>query len=99
MDLNILKPINFWIIFGFIGQLCFTMRFVVQWFESERQKESIIPTSFWVFSLMGSIILLIYAIYRRDPVFIVGQAFGFTVYIRNLQFIFRGKEQKHGLHI
>jgi len=85
------KPLDFWLIFGLLGQLCFTMRFVVQWIQSERRQKSIIPISFWIFSLMGSAILLSYAIYRKDPVFILGQAFGFTVYIRNLQLIFKGK--------
>jgi lipid-A-disaccharide synthase-like uncharacterized protein len=75
-----------------IGQVCFTMRFVVQWLASERKKESVIPISFWAYSLMGSAILLTYAIYREDPVFIVGQTFGFAVYIRNLQFIFKKRE-------
>ncbi len=85
------KPIDFWLIFGLLGQLCFTMRFVVQWIESERKKQSIIPVSFWIFSLLGSAILLAYAVYRKDPVFILGQAFGFIVYIRNLQFVIRNK--------
>lgn len=87
MNINFGKPIDFWLFFGLLGQLCFTMRFVVQWIASERRKESVIPISFWAFSLLGSLILLVYAIYRKDPVFILGQAFGFTVYIRNLQLI------------
>jgi lipid-A-disaccharide synthase-like uncharacterized protein len=91
MNLSLGKPLDFWLIFGLIGQLCFTMRFVVQWIASEKRKESVIPVSFWTFSLLGSLILLVYAIYRKDPVFILGQAFGFTVYIRNLQLIFRKK--------
>lgn len=91
------KPIDSWLILGLFGQLCFTMRFVVQWIESERRKESIIPISFWIFSLMGSAILLTYAIYRKDPVFILGQAFGFAVYIRNLQFMIRAKAKANGL--
>lgn len=92
MNYNILESLDFWIIFGMIGQVCFTMRFVVQWLASERKKESVIPISFWAYSLMGSAILLTYAIYREDPVFIVGQTFGFAVYIRNLQFIFKKRE-------
>jgi len=91
MNLDIGKPVDVWLIFGLIGQLCFTMRFVVQWIASEKRKESVIPVSFWTFSLLGSMILLVYAIYRQDPVFILGQVFGFTVYIRNLQLIFRKK--------
>lgn len=91
MNLDIGKPVDVWLIFGLTGQLCFTMRFVVQWIASEKRKESVIPVSFWTFSLLGSMILLVYAIYRQDPVFILGQVFGFTVYIRNLQLIFRKK--------
>ncbi len=99
MNINIGKPLDFWLIFGLLGQLCFTMRFVVQWIASEKRKESVIPLSFWVFSLMGSLVLLIYAIYRKDPVFILGQAFGFTVYIRNLQLIFKKRDSAHEIHV
>jgi lipid-A-disaccharide synthase-like uncharacterized protein len=60
--------LNFWLIFGFIGQLMFTMRFIVQWIASERKKESVIPVSFWYLSLAGGLIVLLYAIYRMDPV-------------------------------
>jgi lipid-A-disaccharide synthase-like uncharacterized protein len=91
MNIHLGKPIDFWLFFGFVGQICFTMRFVVQWLATEKKKESVIPVSFWFYSIMGSAILLIYAIYRMDPVFILGQAFGFTVYIRNLHFIFKKK--------
>ncbi|MDA3833385.1 MAG: lipid-A-disaccharide synthase N-terminal domain-containing protein [Spirochaetales bacterium] len=99
MDLNLGKSLNFWLFFGLLGQLCFTMRFVVQWIASEKKKESVIPISFWAFSLLGSLILLIYAIYRKDPVFILGQAFGFTVYIRNLQLIFKKRNSAHELSV
>jgi lipid-A-disaccharide synthase-like uncharacterized protein len=95
MNLHLGKPVDFWLIFGFIGQICFTLRFVVQWYATEKKKESVIPVSFWFYSIMGSAILLIYAIYRMDPVFILGQAFGFTVYIRNLQFIFKKKAHEN----
>ena len=93
MNINIGKPLDFWLIFGFVGQLCFTMRFAVQWYVTERKKESVIPISFWFYSIMGSAILLIYAIYRKDPVFILGQAFGFLVYFRNLHFIYKKRKQ------
>ena len=63
-----------WLIIGFLGQGFFFMRFVVQWIASERARKSIIPTAFWFFSIGGGIVLLIYAIYREDPVFIAGQA-------------------------
>jgi lipid-A-disaccharide synthase-like uncharacterized protein len=78
---------DFWIAFGFLGQAAFSARFLVQWVWSERKGESYIPIYFWYFSLLGGLILTIYAVHRRDPVFIVGQSFGLLVYIRNLMLI------------
>lgn len=78
-----------WLGVGFLGQLVFSLRFLVQWIASERRKESIIPVAFWYISLMGTTLLFAYATYRRDPVFMVGQSFGFVVYIRNLMLIYR----------
>jgi lipid-A-disaccharide synthase-like uncharacterized protein len=78
------------ILIGYIAQAMFAMRFVVQWIASERAGKSVVPTAFWVFSIGGGLMLLGYAIYRKDPVFIVGQAFGVFVYLRNLQFVMRG---------
>ncbi|MGN6460722.1 MAG: lipid-A-disaccharide synthase N-terminal domain-containing protein [Pseudolabrys sp.] len=79
------------ILIGYIAQAMFAMRFVVQWIASERAGRSVVPTTFWVFSIGGGLMLLGYAIYRKDPVFILGQAFGVFVYLRNLQFVMRGK--------
>jgi len=62
---------------------------LVQWIASERAKRSVIPLAFWYFSIAGGLLLLIYALYRRDPVFIAGQAFGVFVYLRNLYFVLR----------
>ena len=76
-----------WVVLGFVAQAFFTMRFVVQWIASERARASVIPVAFWFFSIGGGVLLLIYALYRRDPVFIAGQALGLLVYIRNLYFI------------
>jgi lipid-A-disaccharide synthase-like uncharacterized protein len=76
-----------WVVLGFIAQGFFTMRFVVQWIASERARRSVIPVAFWFFSIGGGALLLVYALYRRDPVFIAGQALGLLVYIRNLYFI------------
>lgn len=73
-----------WILIGFIGQALFSARFVVQWFASEQAKRSIIPVAFWYFSLGGGVVLLAYAIHKRDPVFIAGQGLGLLVYFRNL---------------
>jgi lipid-A-disaccharide synthase-like uncharacterized protein len=76
-----------WLIIGFTGQACFTARFLVQWLASEKLKRSVIPIAFWYFSLFGGVILLAYAVYRRDPVFILGQATGIFIYLRNLYFV------------
>ncbi|MEL6476880.1 MAG: lipid-A-disaccharide synthase N-terminal domain-containing protein [Pseudomonadota bacterium] len=76
-----------WVLVGLSGQLLFMMRFLVQWIVSERAKKSVIPVSFWWFSIGGAAILLAYAIYRQDPVFILGQSLGFFIYSRNLWLI------------
>ncbi|MGH8069648.1 MAG: lipid-A-disaccharide synthase N-terminal domain-containing protein [Candidatus Entotheonellia bacterium] len=83
-----MKP-QYWLYLGFAGQVLFGLRFLVQWVASERKGESIIPIYFWYLSLIGSLILLAYAIFRRDPVFILGQCTGFFVYARNLMLIYR----------
>jgi len=77
-----------WLSIGFLGQFVFSMRFIVQWIASERRRESVIPVAFWYISLTGSAILFAYAVYRRDPVFVLGQGFGAIVYIRNLMLIY-----------
>jgi len=76
-----------WMAVGFLGQLAFSARFVLQWVASERARRSIVPTAFWYCSLAGSSILLAYAIHRADPVFIAGQAGGLAIYLRNLHLI------------
>ena len=76
-----------WIGVGLLGQLLFTSRFLVQWIASERRRESVVPVAFWWFSLAGGVTLLSYAIWRQDPVFILGQAMGLVVYARNLALI------------
>ena len=83
---------DFWIILGLVGQFLFFMRFFVQWMASEKRGESVIPVAFWYFSIGGSLILLTYAIYRKDPGFILGQSIGSFVYLRNLTFIYRKKK-------
>ena len=86
---------NFWwCAFGFLGQLLFSLRFIIQWIASERRRESVIPIAFWYLSLGGSIIVLIYAIWRRDPVFIAAYSMGFFVYVRNLVLIYRRRNSK-----
>ena len=78
---------SLWIGIGLTGQLLFTSRFLVQWIASERRRESVIPVAFWWFSLAGGVTLLSYALWRHDPVFILGQAMGLVVYARNLALI------------
>jgi len=76
-----------WIVVGFVGQVIFGLRFVIQWIATERKKEVVIPVAFWYMSLAGTIILLTYAIYKVDPVFIAGFSLNMVIYLRNLYFI------------
>jgi lipid-A-disaccharide synthase-like uncharacterized protein len=85
--------LDWWSLLGLVAQLLFTMRFVVQWIASERAGHSVIPVAFWIFSIFGGALLLIYALYRKDAVFIAGQAFSFFVYARNLYFVMRDKKE------
>lgn len=80
-----------WVAFGLGGQLLFTARFLVQWIASERAGRSTIPLAFWYFSLGGGLVLFTYAVYRQDPVFILGQSLGVFIYSRNLYLIHREK--------
>jgi lipid-A-disaccharide synthase-like uncharacterized protein len=82
-----------WVAIGLAGQLLFFARFLVQWIASERVKRSVVPLAFWYFSVAGGAVLLLYAIYRKDPVFIVGQASGQVIYLRNLYLIHRERLQ------
>ncbi|MDX2298149.1 MAG: lipid-A-disaccharide synthase N-terminal domain-containing protein [Xanthomonadaceae bacterium] len=79
-----MKETSIWIIVGLLGQALFSARFILQWLASERARRSVVPKAFWYFSIAGSAVLLAYAIHRVDPVFIVGQAAGFAIYLRNL---------------
>ena len=93
-DLAIRYPkfqLDFWLLFGFIGQAMFTMRFIVQWIASEKKKESVIPVAFWYFSLGGGVILLAYAVRQMDPVFIAAYLLNPIIYSRNLYFIHKKK--------
>ena len=87
---------RFWLVLGLVGQAAFFMRFLVQWIASERSKRSVVPIAFWYFSITGGLILLAYAIYRRDPVFILGQSTGLFIYVRNLILIARSKGRTEG---
>jgi lipid-A-disaccharide synthase-like uncharacterized protein len=82
---------------GFAGQAMFSARFLIQWIASERSRKSVVPVLFWYFSLGGGITLFLYALYREDPVFMLGQGFGLIVYLRNLALIH--KEKQKGEHL
>ena len=84
---------SIWLAVGFLGQALFSARFLVQWLKSEKEKKSVFPIAFWYFSIAGGITLLAYAVYRKAPVFILGQLSGLLIYFRNLYFVFY--EQKH----
>ena len=91
-DVFIVK-LDAWVLLGFVAQAFFTARFAVQWLASERAGHSVIPVAFWWCSIGGGLLLFVYALYRRDPVFIAGQGFGVFVYLRNLYFVLRDKRQ------
>ena len=93
---NLLAADHLWLALGFLGQGLFSMRFLVQWIASEKKGESVVPVAFWYFSLGGSALLLLYAVHRLDPVFIVGQTAGSFIYIRNLYLIKRKEKRALG---
>ena len=80
-----------WVMIGLFGQSMFMMRFLIQWITSERENRSVIPEAFWYFSIAGGVIVLAYGIHRADPVIIIGQLTGVSIYSRNLYFIWRDK--------
>lgn len=82
-----------WLGIGLFGQVMFTSRFLVQWIVSERRGQSVVPLAFWYFSIFGGVTLLCYAVWRKDPVFILGQTTGLVVYTRNLILIARERRK------
>src|SRR5215813_3664289 len=80
---------QWWVLLGYVAQIMFTMRFLVQWIASERAGKMVMPIAFWFFSIGGGLLLFGYALCIRDPVFILGQGFGVFVYARNLYFELR----------
>ena len=82
---------DFWLAFGIVAQLVFTGRFLVQWIASERAGRSVIPLAFWVLSMIGGMMTLVYGVQKREPVIIMGQVLAVFIYIRNLMLIFRGR--------
>ncbi len=93
LDVFVVK-LDWWVLLGYAGQALFTMRFVVQWIATERARKSVIPVAFWFFSIGGGLLLFGYALYKRDPVFILGQGLGLFVYLRNLYFVYRERGAK-----
>jgi len=85
-----------WLALGFLGQACFSCRFLVQWIASEKRKASVIPVLFWWFSIGGGVCLLSYALLRKDIVIVTGQAAGLVVYVRNLMLLRRGRGSAAG---
>ena len=85
----------FFLIVGFVGQGLFASRFIIQWIYSEKKGKSHIPIIFWYLSIFGGIGLLTYAIFRKDPVIIVGQTFGIFIYVRNLFLIYNKKNENN----
>ena len=84
------EDIPLWLVlFGSAGQIIFTLRFVYQWFYSHRLHESVLPRGFWIISLIGSGVIVAYGLFRKDPVLILGQSFGFVAYVRNLMLGFK----------
>lgn len=89
---NITSPAGvIWVTLGLLGQVLFTGRMLVQWAASEKSKRSVVPVSFWWMSLIGATMLLVYFIWRRDIVGVLGQGTGWAIYIRNLVLIHRSK--------
>ena len=87
------NPEQVMIVVGFGGQFLFALRFIVQWIKSEEVGRSVIPVMFWYFSIGGGTVLLLYAIWRQDPVIICGQGLGLLIYARNLSLVYREKKQ------
>lgn len=83
-----------WLSIGLVGQGIFSARFIIQWLVSEREKRSVIPIAFWYLSLLGGITLFLYALYKKDPVFILGQFSGVFIYTRNLYLIHRERSSR-----
>ena len=86
-----------WLSVGFGAQAMFSMRFVIQWLASEKARRSVVPEAFWYFSFVGGFMLFVYAIYRMDPVFILGQGSGLFIYARNIHFIVLARRENASL--
>lgn len=93
---ELLNPL---VLFGFAAQFIFMLRFIVQWWASEQAGRSVVPVSFWYLSLVGGVMLLTYAVARRDPVFSLAQALSILIYVRNLVLIHRHASAARGFPV
>jgi lipid-A-disaccharide synthase-like uncharacterized protein len=84
---------DFWLVFGLVAQLLFAARFIVQWISSERAGKSVVPFAFWLFSMGGGLMTLVYGLVKREPVIIFGQGLATIIYVRNIMLIFKAREQ------
>ncbi len=89
-----LVKLDWWAWIGLVAQAMFTGRFLVQWLASEKAGRSVVPFSFWILSILGGVMLLVYALFRRDPVFILGQSLGVVIYVRNVMFVLKERRAK-----
>jgi lipid-A-disaccharide synthase-like uncharacterized protein len=87
---------DFWLVFGVAAQLVFAARFLVQWISSERAGKSVIPFAFWILSVAGGLMTLLYGLVKREPVIIVGQGLATFIYLRNIMLIFRERDRQQG---
>ena len=95
--LNVSSPLGFfWVTLGLLGQVLFTGRMLVQWIVSERNRRSTVPPAFWWMSLVGATMLLVYFVWRKEPIGVLGQATGWFVYVRNLWLIHFGGSPHEG---
>lgn len=91
---RLFSNISVWLLlFGSAGQIIFTFRFIYQWWYSKSKGESVLPLTFWLLSIVGSIITISYALFRKDPVLLIGQSFGFITYSRNVWLIIKNKNE------
>jgi lipid-A-disaccharide synthase-like uncharacterized protein len=86
-----MEGIDPWMCVGFLGQLLFFTRFVVQWIASERKRRVVVPAAYWYISIVGTCILLVYSVHLRNPVFMLGFGVTFFIYMRNIQLLRRGR--------
>jgi lipid-A-disaccharide synthase-like uncharacterized protein len=85
---------DFWLAFGLAAQLLFAARFLVQWISSERAGKSVVPMAFWLFSIGGGLLTLVYGVVKREPVIILGQAMSTVIYVRNIMLILKNRARE-----